>query len=93
MRLVKNEEQLCSGHATKRLYSRYGKRIDVLLSNGILSRIRMGKGKLIRRMGNSGRMVFKVRYRNSYCVVVNKDISSIITFLPLNETQNCGNLH
>jgi hypothetical protein len=81
MIITKNKNQ-CSKHASKKIFSRYGNRIDILLSNGILSRIKMGKAKLIRYMNKSNRMVFKVKYRQTYYVVVNKDITSIITFLP-----------
>ena len=80
--LVDNVKQR-SRHAAERSIERYGVKADVLLSSGILSKIRNGKATLLQYMSGSNRITYKVRYRQMpFIVVVNGSIDTIITFLP-----------
>ena len=83
MIISKNPAQLSSNHANQRAEDRYNVVTDSILVNGLLSKIRQGKGHLLHMSNDSSRVVYKVRYRKkSFVLVVNRTIDSIITFLP-----------
>jgi hypothetical protein len=87
MIISKNSSQLCSNHASQRAEERYNTETDPILVNGLLSRIRIGKGKVLRRLPDNSRIVYSVRFRKkSFTIVVNNTLDSIITFLPQGST-------
>lgn len=85
MLILKNEQKTI--HASKRLQQRYGDELNNLLVNGILSQINRGKGKFIQVMPRTGNLLFRVKYRKMYEVIVDKTKTKILTFLSVNSKE------
>jgi hypothetical protein len=78
-------------HCERRAFERYGELHADKLIPEILSKIRKGDGEFVRKQSNSKTLWKVIVNLKTYIVVYDKNTKCLVTFLPLDETDNCEN--